>query len=779
MSDCTNKLQESFPHLNPAAIAKYVSLLEGIKGGDTMGMGKFNAQAKKLLQEGKLQELLNLKAQVSDAQKMVNNKAKIFDLAKSHKITAGEALTSMLMTTNKKIKGSYNNFQGQYLALKSRTQSALMSLLKENNVEAEALSGKFDNEIANYIYQSANNGDVSKFSKEVKTIGDIFRKTNIHMALEQQGAGIPIAPKDNYLFTQNHNLGKILPDPKAWIESVLNNPDVDWENSFSDVVGEITFDKARIALEEMVNGFKFGDNHLLTSTGKTFGGGKVQLLFKTGEGFLNYNKEWGNGRTLLEGLLDTINKHSEKTTLVSMFGNNPISKLRELSTFSKKSGATATDNFFVDGFIDYIQGKGNFFADEDSFGALAFKKTQQAKGLANLALLGKSGFTSLLDIPTTALTLHTQYGTSIWKSTADSVSTFAKNMFTSKKARSEFLEYLEISMTDLRNEILETYGGEYSAGTLANLNEIFMKVNGTNFVTELTRTSAVELNAKYLTNVVTGRSSHSWDSSLLAQIGLTDSESLLLKNIAGNLKKGEILSPKFIRDSIEDLKVGSEISSKVSSFYVQTMFEGSPAPMIKEKLLMGKHLPKDHPMRIASEIGMQYKASMLRLYGNTSKYFHTIANDASMGKWNKFTSTAQVGFVMFSTAAAIQQISDSVLGKDREYDSNWIKEIARDSGMLGIYLDYALASGENRLAPPLVKAAFGVIGQGVNEVSYLMGADLPQRRRTEGRVIPMKFDNKYAFDRQVRMLEKALPNPAVWIAFKNHLLSESEARRKR
>lgn len=778
MSECTDRLIKAFPNLNPEQIGKYISLLEELKSANSMNMGKYNAEAKKLLSEGKLQELLNIKADFTDSVKTAKLK-NYMTTTKGFK-DAGEALLSKIYGSTKVAKGVYENFQGTFLHMKGENQNGLLTMLRQEGVDKVALSGNFDKEIADYIYAKAKKADITNFSKEVKTVGDLYSKFNIKMALDQQAVGIPIAPKSDFLFSQNHDLDKILPDPSAWVDSVFNNPEVDWEQSFKNIGittnGVFSPARARKALEEMVDGFKSGMAFIDSGGGKTFGGGAVQLVFKSGKGFLEYNKQWGNGTSLLEGMMSTIAKQTEKTALVSMFGNNPISKIKQLRDFAERNGTSAKNLNEINKSIDYLQGKGNRAVNPDGWGAHAFEKIQQAKGLTNLVLLTKSGFSSLLDIPTTAFTLHEAYGVNIWKAQLDSIKGFVGNIAKTKAEKTELLEYLGVTLQDLKGEILSNYGGDYKVGMISKLNDTFMTMNGTNAVTSLSRTTAAELNARYLTNTLKN------GSKKLAAIA--DSMSLSPKELdeLKKISKSKMVSPVSIRElSSLDSKETAVLATKVGSYLSQKMFEGSPAPLMKQKIQMGRHLPKDDPARLAYEIGLQYKATLLKVWSNADKYIRSTSTDGEfkVDNWNQFRSVANVGLAMFSTAAMIQGLEDLVTGKDRKYDTQWFKSVAQDSGMLGVFLDFSLSMADNRITPPLVQKSFDLINHAMSEVGYATGISEPDRRKSSTRILPpMTLRNQDTLDRQIKLLEKNMPNHVLWLAFRNYILEESNARRR-
>jgi hypothetical protein len=671
---CLDEIKQQFPDLKDKEARRLVEELDTLKAQYRNNIGEYNKKAKKLVEEGKLSKLLELKAKVNNIVAKKRNLDHI--LQEGFLRDRGEGLLSLFEGTSRKVKGKFQTVEGIYNASLARFIGVLDRSLKGADFDAEFRSGQFDGEVINeYFNRSKPDYKPSKI-KAVRDMADIIEKLNKYMIQTQQDVGSTIIFNPKHVIQQVHSPDKILADPNVWADFLM--PRLNWMESF----GTIDAEKVRAELLDMADDMESVGHH-----GATFMGGKRQLDFKDGFAFKEYNDAYGSGN-LYEGIRRGINTAAKKTALTAIFGNNPTRQFRELKETLKD--ITPEESKAIEkaqNALDFFSGKGNNFKDPKSWGARAYKIGQGIKTAKVFNLLGQVGFTSMNDVVSAMMVFRTDSGDTLLKSYTDSITGALGSI---KGDRVEIGEAALIHIDSQSREIFESFGSSTTEkpGIVSKLMNGYMWLNGATPVTNATRRSVMDGTMYRFTKAVQDTGSEI-NKFLLDQIGLKDSEIEILRGIAG---EKEIDLWKL--ESLDiDSKVKTNIMNKVGAYFNDRVRAGSPVASAKQQRQMFRHLHKDDPVRVTAEVLGQFAGTALRTAHNFAEFIRANNSDGklAMKNFNEVQAVGQAVFFFTITGLGIQKAKEFIQGKEKEeLTMGSVMSAAVESGGAGLWADLAL-----------------------------------------------------------------------------------------
>lgn len=686
---CIDEIQQKFPDLNKKEAKKLVEHLDMLKAQFKHNMGEYNKHAKRLVEEGKLSKLLELKAKVNNIVKHKRNIEHV--LQPGFHADPAEGLLSLFETTTRQVSNKFSNTSGIYQTALADFQGVFDRSLKQLDFDAEFRDGLYDSEvISEYYNRSSPDYKPSKIPTVVK-LADTIEKLNKYMIQKQQDVGSTIMFNPKHVIQQVHVPDKITANPEAWADFLM--PRLDWMESF----GTLDADQVRTTILAMADD--------LESVGyfePSFMGGKRQFEFKDGKSFKEYNDTFGSGN-LWEGVRRGMETAAKKTALTEVFGNNPVKSFNELK---ESIGEISLDNpkklQKAQDALDFFSGKGNDFRDPGSWGAKAFKTVQGVKVAKVFNLLGEVGATALLDLPSIALTFKTATGEPLIKAYTNALTGFLGAI---KFDRKQLADMTLVHLESQSREIFESFGGDNLSkpGITSTLMNGYMWMNGATPITRAMRRSAIDGHMVRFARGLQTKSPNKFQKRMFDQMGLDASEIEILRG----LTEGDTVNLQNIRDLDIDSKVKTKIMNKVGSYFNDRMRSGSPIAGPKEQRMLGKHLEKDDPIRLLAEGLTQFMGSPLRSTHTLAEYMRgTTATGLKTPKnFNEVQAVAQALFFFTMTGAAVTAVKKWSRGEEfPEVTESDLMGYLNSSGGTGLYVDLAMHSfarpGQGRTLSP-------------------------------------------------------------------------------
>ncbi len=716
---CVVEVMEAFPDLSRRQAERLNKVFDKIIKENETDLTRIQELSRTAVDRAELEALERTVAKV-DAN--IKRKANLEHLSQEgFKGDIVEGLLSIVEGTTRKVSNKFNTVENTFNTFKASLIRGFNNDLDHKNIRKILASGKFDEKIIVEMFNRVDEGYISKMPDEVIKAADAIERLNKRIIKLQRDNGSTIKYREGYLFQQTHNPDEILSDVDTWISDTLELIDV--EKSFG---GLQSPKQAAKTLREMAD--NLGDIGLGS---KSFMGGTREIVFRDGESFFKYNQKYGFNN-LYEGLIGTITEGARKASLNAKFGNNPMSQAKELLENVSKVHNISQDHKKVGKFMDSIQGfsgSSQRYDDFDSIYGKSFRAIQAKKKVDILRLLGQTGFTSLMDLSTTMMTLRTADGSTI-SNFAKVPIEWLKSVTPVGKSRKEMAELLLISIEDTAREIAELGPSTYNMGSVSSIMDTWMTINLTKPVTNINRSTAMRLHAKSLTdNIETPLGNlNDFQKGVREATGLTDkelSDLSLWKKQSGE----EYVSPGMLEEfrTEANSKYIDGLQTKLGNYFNEQIRKASPVRGLKEERQLGLTRSKDDPIRLAAELGTQFKGTVLKSGHVFAEMLRASDSKGSLisTEWNSLVSLAQGVFAATLVGTTVNSLKDFIRGRETEITPSWIAKSMIDSGAAGMYVDLVLEvftrDGMSRGVSPIIQSADDVVRFINNEIGIAEG----------------------------------------------------------
>lgn len=378
--------------------------------------------------------------------------------------------------------------------------NGLYTTLKEAGLLRPAEGGLLDRRAAQEMW-AMDNGQVGitkdpaalKLAKALRAVTD-------QILDEKVAAGSSVQRLKGRVAKTTHERQKLMDaGMDAWKERVYKL--MDREATFGVASGEFV-DRA---LSEMWNNIVTGElSPEVVGKGSNLAQRQAlsrSLIFKDGEAWFDYNKEFGSGN-LLETIQSESRQSSKQSALMARLGVNPELGLARLMKDTEKRLQDDPERLKL--FLGQKREIQNAF--QRAYGypdtpgtSLEARIGQGARVIKSLGLTGGASISAISDVAFAASKIRSDFGgRNLFSEVGTQIATFMEQAG-SKAKREAMAARLGIMLDDFGREVVERYGGDvHSAGTWSKAARAFQKVNFMKFIDEAAAVTGATRHAEEL-----------------------------------------------------------------------------------------------------------------------------------------------------------------------------------------------------------------------------------------------------------------------------------------
>jgi len=644
-----------------------------LKGQDNLSEIQFQEQMKLAIDEGNFkvkQAKIQLLA-IDSAMKAIN----------THPSGPQNGLMSLLAFDKTGTSGikSVETMANQYSRFAFSEMSDMMESLMPRTSNAWQVDNTMRLNIVKEIF-SESTGDA-----EAKAFAQSFIKANDKLVALHTKMGGTIRKNDHWNLPQNHNALKIRRvDKSSWVDGLMEEGVLDVDNMINRETGEsFTSGDPRLrgALESMYDAIVTNGASKMDWEAAGYKDIRVArgvqnrtrfLRFKTGESYLNYQKQFGEDN-IYSSMITHVMGIAQETALMRQFGPNPGAGYNYVR--SKASEKAGHKNQRLIGRADNTM--------KELTGELSGTNNKIQQGFEtlraiNVSKLGGAAISAIGDQGTLVITSAIN-GLPIFKTTM----IFLKHMAGGGKAEKQFLLQSMVNadyVIDIASGLARY--GEVDANTVwgkfAAVPDRFIRLSGLNKMTEVGR-SSIQLSALgHLANVegLAWKDLSASNLRMLKESGINEAD---WKSLAKS-KKQVVNGAKYI--DLRELPM--ELQMKVGNMMDVLANRAIPAPDVEVRAIM----------RQGSESGTIYGEGMrsggqFKSFG-ISILLYQIEFAKQFGKAGGAAYLASTFVTLTTMGMMAAQIKELVAGKetmDMTTGAAWLRAAAQGGG-LGIFADF-------------------------------------------------------------------------------------------
>lgn len=611
-------------------------------------------------------------------------------------------------------------------------------------------SGEWDKDMYRVLFELRSGGHIpDDIPKHIVDAAKVFKVIYNDILETQRRSGSMIGEIEGYAGRQTHDVDKIVGSARdessvneafeKWSQFII--PKLDLNRTFGVDAGDEVKMKEflRNAFDDIRHGKnrtagKLGLSDELMTIGRAMKlGNKVdasrKIHFKNGEAAYDYNLEYGY-KTLYENMIGAIDFHSRSSSLIDVFGTNPLATVNK---FAREHGLTERDGSLKRS----VQNNYNVVAGlTDAAGRSTLATVGRSiRGFTNFTRLWHSGINSISDLGTTISMMERHTGRGHFTQVKSVTENFFKNLSPErrKKIAEKALMATEIDLALTLNKVNVLDGDVKSGSRFFNLlmkaEQATFKYSGLNTVTATSKTTSsfvlmrdfAELTAKGYENLPDVIKKD------MASYNISPGEFNAIAKSKTNFMGYEIVAPESILNMSDDTIKGiigdadsrtinnyrERLSEKFAVFLSDVSDLASPTPGAREKAVLLQGASQDTYLGQGMRMVAQFKSfpvtmnSVIRRISDTSqrddlgvfkRIFTTGAGARSMGTMMIYTTT--MGYLAMS-------LRNILAGKEPPdpRDPEVMKEAMLKGGGAGIWADYLMADYDKNYRSLLSDAA--------------------------------------------------------------------------
>lgn len=674
-----------------------------------------------------------------------------------------------------------NNIDALQQTLFKQYVGHIMSKIIGTDLEPILRKGILDKEIAIELWELSPNGTPGKSgSKQAQAIAKIVREAQEVARQRANRAGADINQVDGYVSSQTHNGTEML---KAgldeWKAKIRDRVDVratlraigakvNKGKTLTETLDEIldemyinhvhgrAFDADSLSAKDPISSVFKGPSNVAGRLSQ-----HRKIIFKSAEDFYEYNREFGNGRTLSVQIISDLESMARQTGLMERLGTNPeamMNRVRQkLANRVRKTDPKAFKELSEDvsGFLkpsighvmDDLTGKTRRIQNHTRAMVVS-----ESLALQTWSKLGGSMLTSFSDVSSAVAELNWQ-GLPMGAATMNQFKTLTSHL--SPVGERQALALVGAGFEGMLGNLSKRFNADnFEAGFLSRNLNTFFKLNGLEFWTDAQMAGVSRMMSRFIGDQaknpfadlspetrnalgLSGIDEIDWDVIRSNGIGQIDKQKWLLVDRLDNIGNDKLRTAVAAKQGIAEADVTNrqiatykdEIGTKARLHLVQAAEAGVPKPGARERAFMQRGTSIDSPLGAALRYFFQFKAFSIS-YINRSIERETLGR---VGGGSKLKALANPGsFMLLSRMIATMTMAG--------YFANWGKDILngrepRDpaslqtftdaltrGGGLSIYGDF-LFNESNRYGQSFIASMGGPwVGTGEQVVGLFMNA---------------------------------------------------------
>jgi hypothetical protein len=692
----------------------------------------------------------------------------------------GEAIRSLLERTNLNVKGRDFNVSSTYTSTKDRMSGWFYNQVRAKKLEPVFKDPAKQKEIYSQIADAGKSDFKPSTDPNVIEAVKIVNQLNNKLIEYRQGAGSTITANSQYVFTHTHDLNAIRGNTDKWVQDLF--PRLDKEKTF----GDATISEAK-AREILLESFRDMDS-TTSAMDVSVAGGKRQLIFKSGDDFMEYNATYGY-RDLTDGLLYSIDRTARVGALEGRLGSKPREALQQLKDLAGKAygpdSVKGFNNTVFERSLNRVMGSGAKRA-EGWVGDL-FQWVQALKSLNVVTKLGSSILANAWDVPVSIIAIKGNTGKNIFQST----NLYARSVFESSfgNFNPQTKQYMAIGFGDMLEtsalDMLGTGGERITGipGALAKAATLSQKLNGNEPVTRMSSRSNGIGYGVALFDSITTDSPNSAQKGFLDRFGGVSSKekSALLKAHSIRVAEAGVNKPYIgpgsligltAKDLDMSLREFTTLQQKMDSAFGEAMNPSIKASG-RENTMMRRDLPQDDPYRILSEAFFQFKASIVRGANTMAAGIRASNPSGELYDSGAIMSIAQLAVMGMAVAEGQRAVRGWIRGKDYEpitaenFHKRALQGVASAGLIYGPIGDALLGNHWHYYKGGWGDALGPVANQTQDYVSFANALLSDPLFREMGRDGSSKVGSQ-----GVRLLKSHIPNHILLDAFRAHMMED-------
>lgn len=728
IKDCALEILEAARAANQELLADEVSdilnqLQKKIKnrGKRVLGRSDFEAlinEATEISRQAKINAAIMKRNKLIDARvhAAMNEKIGQFPKGKNGKARPAEALSAILVGTNKITGEGRFSIDAQAKSIEYEYGGALASDLAKNDMLRMFESGQLDD----LVFRELFDGLGSTGDKNARKIATSVQKMQKALLRRKNRAGAFIGELENYAVRQNHDSALLRrAGYEQWKADIY--PKLNMQKTFKDLqTGQTEDDFLRAAYDGLVTGIHLkgtGENVVKTSANLAKRLSQSRTLhFRNGADAYAYSQLYSRMR-FSEQLLSSLSSDSQSLSLMENLGTNPKNMLDRIVEEQKEKyrgdpsivddlNKKRVNNQFkeLDGSMRGF-GSGSPVLGNLDLGSIA----SGFRMIKNMAALGSATISSFGDIATKATFINQNTERGLFGSYAIALNDVF-NQF-GKKDQKQLSYILGVGFENWIGDVHSRHGANDSGvGKLSKAHQLFFKLNGMRWWNNtqksgLTRMLSADL-AIYKNRKFNGIPKET--KRLLGLYGIGESEWSLIRKVETKAADGrDYITPNAIDDLSNDLidpivsakegnlnitdtmrlKYKDELKTKLSAYFIDSADSAIPTPGARERAIMNQGHERGTVMGEALRLFAQFKSFPITILTKGMGRARETGGAVAMAQM--FIGMTVLGYAAMSVKDILRGKEPlNVFNPDSWKNYNVLVSSMLQGGGLGIYGDF-------------------------------------------------------------------------------------------
>lgn len=743
------------------------------KGQRVLGRSDFEAlitEATEISRQAKINAAIMKRNKLIDARvhAAINEKIGQFPNGKNGKARPAEALSAILVGTNKITGEGRFSIDAQAKSIEYEYGGALASDLAKNDMLKMFESGQLDD----LVFRELFDGFGSTGDKNARKIAESVQKMQKALLRRKNRAGAFIGELENYAVRQNHDSALLRrAGYEQWKADIY--PKLNMQKTFRDLQpGQTEDDFLRAAYDGLVTGLHLkgtGENVVKTSANLAKRLSQSRTLhFRNGADAYAYSELYSRMR-FSEQLLSSLSSDSQSLSLMENFGTNPRSMLdrivEEQKTKYRGDPSIVDDlnkkrinNQFkeLDGSMRGF-GSGSPILGNLDLGSIA----SGFRMIKNMAALGSATISSFGDIATKATFINQNTERGLFGSYATALNDVF-NQF-GKKDQKQLSYILGVGFENWIGDVHSRHGANDSGvGRLSKAHQLFFKLNGMRWWNNaqksgLARMLSADL-ATYKNRKFSGIPKET--KRLLGLYGIGESEWNLIRKVETKAADGrDYITPNAIDDLSNDLidpivsakegnlnitdtmrlKYKDELKTKLSAYFIDSADSAIPTPGARERAIMNQGHERGTVIGEALRLFAQFKSFPITIL--TKGMGRARAAGGAVAMAQMFIGMTVLGYAAMSVKDILRGKEPiNVFNPDSWKNYNVLVSSMLQGGGLGIYGDF-LFGRANDYGGTFTTTLLGPAAQTADDLYDLIFESIEKGRLDFGDVLKNAYRN--------------------------------------
>ena len=728
IKDCAQEILEAAKAANQELLPDEVSdilnqLEKKIKnrGRRVLGRSDFEAlinEATEISRQAKINAAIMKRNKLIDARvyTALNEKINQFPKGKGGKVRPAEALSAILVGTNKITGSGRFSIDAQAKSIEYEYGGALASDLAKNDMLRMFESGQLDE----LVYRELFDGFGSTGDKNARKIAESVQKMQKALLRRKNRAGAFIGELENYAVRQSHDSALLRrAGYEQWKADIY--PKLNIQKTFKDLQPDQTEDDfLRAAYDGLVTGIHLkgtGENVVKTSANLAKRLSQSRTLhFRNGADAYAYSKQYSR-MNFSEQLLSSLSSDSQSLSLMENLGTNPKNMLDRIVEEQKAKYrgdptiVEALESKRISNQFKELDGSmRGFGAGSPILGSLDLGSIASSfRMIKNMAALGSATISSFGDIASKATFINQNTERGLLGSYATALNDVF-NQF-GKKDQKQLSYILGVGFENWIGDVHARHGANDSGvGKLSKAHQLFFKLNGMRWwnnaqKTGMARMLSADL-ATYKNRAYSGVPKET--TRLLGLYGIGETEWNLIRSVETKAADGrDYITPNAIDDLTNDLidpvvsakegnlnvtdtmrlKYKDELKTKLSAYFVDSADSAIPTPGARERAIMNQGHERGTVVGEALRLFAQFKSFPITIL--TKGMGRASATGGVVAMAQMFIGMTVLGYAAMSVKDILRGREPlNIFNPDNWKDGNVLISAMLQGGGLGIYGDF-------------------------------------------------------------------------------------------